>query len=203
MKPLDLHTFTAQAIDNSKGITWLDACRIPTDDDTTVTIKQNGTNSLFFRRDVGVVTTGGNPKGRFPANLLVSDKVLNDSSKYFDLDKWADTLPFLICPKASRAERNRGCENLPAKMPGNRIAQLENYDGRTLVPRANHHPTVKPIKLMSYLVTLGSMEGDVVLDPFCGSGTTCVAAANLERNFIGCEQSEEYKKIADARIEAA
>ena len=64
----------------------------------------------------------------------------------------------------------------------------------------NNHPTVKPLKLMSYLIVLGSREGDTVLDPFAGSGTTLVAAKMLNRQFIGCELDPEYVKIAEARL---
>jgi site-specific DNA-methyltransferase (adenine-specific) len=64
----------------------------------------------------------------------------------------------------------------------------------------NNHPTVKPIKLMEYLVNLVSKEGHTVLDPFCGSGTTGIACKKLNRNFIGIERDEEYCKIAEARI---
>ena len=53
---------------------------------------------------------------------------------------------------------------------------------------------------MSYLIALGSREGDVVLDPFMGSGTTGVACILNKRNYIGCELDEDYYKIAQARI---
>ena len=53
---------------------------------------------------------------------------------------------------------------------------------------------------MSWLVRLVSKKGDTVLDPFLGSGTTAVACKKLGRNFIGIEISEEYCKIAEARI---
>jgi site-specific DNA-methyltransferase (adenine-specific) len=66
----------------------------------------------------------------------------------------------------------------------------------------NYHPTVKPISLMSYLVTLGSREGDLVLDPFVGSGTTCIAAKLLSRKYIGMEMDDEYVVIAQERIKA-
>ena len=63
----------------------------------------------------------------------------------------------------------------------------------------NTHPTVKPLKLMSYLITMGSREGDLVLDPFCGSGTTLEAANMLKRRFTGCELDEKWKPIIEAR----
>ena len=65
----------------------------------------------------------------------------------------------------------------------------------------NHHPTVKPIKLMSYLITLGSREGDIILDPFIGSGTTAIAAVMMGRHYIGYETDREYVKIAKARLQ--
>ena len=64
------------------------------------------------------------------------------------------------------------------------------------------HPTVKPLKLMAYLITMGSREGDIVLDPFCGAGTTCIAAMMLKRDYIGIEISPEYHEIALKRLEA-
>ena len=54
------------------------------------------------------------------------------------------------------------------------------------------HPTQKAVKLMEILIALTTKEGQVVLDPFCGCGTTLVAAQNLKRNFIGFEINEEY-----------
>ena len=64
----------------------------------------------------------------------------------------------------------------------------------------NTHATVKPIKLMSYLITLTTRENDIVLDPFTGSGTTAISSILLKRRFIGYEREEEYYKIATERI---
>ena len=64
----------------------------------------------------------------------------------------------------------------------------------------NIHPTAKPIKLMSYLITLTTRENDIVLDPFIGSGTTAISSILLKRRFIGFEREEEYYKIATERI---
>lgn len=62
------------------------------------------------------------------------------------------------------------------------------------------HPTQKPIRLMEYLVELVTKENQVVLDPFCGSGTTCLAGKNLNRRYIGIERNEEYCQIALYRL---
>ena len=63
----------------------------------------------------------------------------------------------------------------------------------------NIHSTVKPLKLMSYLIILGSREGDVVLDPFLGSGTTALACKMLNRKCMGFEIEEAYAEISAKR----
>lgn len=62
------------------------------------------------------------------------------------------------------------------------------------------HPTQKPIKLMQSLIELTTQEGQIVLDPFCGSGSTLVAAKMLGRNFIGFEAKKEYVEVAETRL---
>lgn len=63
------------------------------------------------------------------------------------------------------------------------------------------HPTVKPLDLMRYLVGLVSREGDMVLEPFAGSGTTIAACVGLGRNVVGCELNPEYVKLVERRME--
>jgi DNA modification methylase len=67
----------------------------------------------------------------------------------------------------------------------------------------NNHPTVKPIKLMTYLIKLITPPQGTVLDPFAGSGSTGVACKALGLKFIGIEREKEYVEIATRRIEAA
>jgi site-specific DNA-methyltransferase (adenine-specific) len=99
--------------------------------------------------------------------------------------------------KVSRAERDAGCEHLPA-------CELDVYPGRphNSPPGAAHnlHPTVKPIALMRWLVRLVSPPGGLVLDPFCGSGSTGAAAVLEDRRFLGIERENAYVQIAHARI---
>lgn len=54
------------------------------------------------------------------------------------------------------------------------------------------HPTEKPVRLLERLISLVSDKGDIILDPFCGSGSTCDAAKNIGRHFIGVEIDAEY-----------
>jgi DNA modification methylase len=64
----------------------------------------------------------------------------------------------------------------------------------------NPHPTVKPIELMRWLVRLASPPRGLVLDPFCGSGSTGIAARLEGRLFLGIEREPTYARIARARI---
>ena len=63
------------------------------------------------------------------------------------------------------------------------------------------HPTQKPVSLCEYFIKTYSNKGDIILDPFIGSGTTAVAAINTERKYIGFEKEEEYFDIAQNRLE--
>ena len=87
---------------------------------------------------------------------------------------------FFYVAKASKAEREAGLDS--------------DSD------RANHHPTVKPIELMRYLVRLVTPKGGTVLDPFMGSGSTGCAAMLEGIDFVGIDITPEYVEIARRRI---
>jgi DNA modification methylase len=209
MKPLAEKNYTEQALANGKGCTWLDDCRIPYVDESIPSrdlIKQKSSTSNQVIASQGDEWQG-NPVGRMPANLLVSEDVLYDGnySRFFSLDAWAErNFPFFKVSKASRKEKEFGLNELDTK---------SFNDGKTKVtgnhaqwgdtPRKNIHPTVKPVKLIAYLISLGSRPGDLIGDFAAGSGTTCVAAKLLGRKFIGIEKEEEYHEIAKARVENA
>ena len=72
-----------------------------------------------------------------------------------------------------------------------------NYE----IAKRNGHITPKPVDLIENILLHSSNEGDTVLDPFMGSGTTGVACMNLGRNFIGIEKDDKYFEIAKSRIE--
>lgn len=72
--------------------------------------------------------------------------------------------------------------------------RLKKADGRAL------HPTQKPEKLLEVIIEASSNEGDIIMDPFIGSGTTGVVAKRLKRNWIGIEVEERYKIAAEERI---
>ena len=70
------------------------------------------------------------------------------------------------------------------------------------IGNVNGHPTEKPLSLMVWCVENYSNPDALILDPFCGSGTTCVAAKMLGRRYIGIDISEKYCEIARQRLEA-
>ena len=114
---------------------------------------------------------------------------------------------FFYCAKASSKERNAGPEGMPDRKPAQeyRMGAVEGDPRKPAKctaanPVKNHHPTVKPVKLMEYLCKLVTPPGGVVLDPFMGSGSTGIAARSLGFTFIGIERDAEYFKIAEARI---
>jgi len=117
---------------------------------------------------------------------------------------------FFYCPKASKAEREAGLEEMESvhRVNGNkwtdqdyRVTNGERPPTAESGPRTNHHPTVKPIDLMAYLCRLITPPGGTILDPFTGSGSTGVAALREGFKFIGIELNAEYAEIARKRIE--
>jgi len=82
----------------------------------------------------------------------------------------------------------------------NRKSKLEKCVINTTVQSSKLHPTMKDIKVITYLVDTLTNKNDIVLDPFMGSGTTAVACKKLQRNFIGFEKDEKYYKICEERI---
>ncbi len=124
------------------------------------------------------------------------------ASRFFYKAEWTDEdiKALIYCAKANRRERDIGLENLENKRGGTyQFRQDGSLDGQIPLKR-NNHPTVKPIKLIEYLIKLTTRENQVVLDPFLGSGTTAVACKRINRRFIGIEINEEYYNIAINRI---
>lgn len=81
---------------------------------------------------------------------------------------------------------------------------IHDYVQSSITPagekRMGKHPTQKPVKLINHFVNILSNKGDVIIDPFMGSGSTGVSCELLERNFIGIDLEEKYYEIAKNRI---
>ena len=111
--------------------------------------------------------------------------------------------------KPSRSERERGLDRIPARKGHEAVGRQEGSAGLDS-PRAgagrsagelkNDHPTVKPVRLMRWLVRLTTPPGGTVLDPFMGSGTTGAAACGQGFDFIGADLSARFVAIAHERI---
>ncbi|MBN1774504.1 MAG: site-specific DNA-methyltransferase [Deltaproteobacteria bacterium] len=181
-------------------------------------------------------------EGRWPANLVLdeeSSEMLDEQSGQSSTKRnenpsdcggntWGGTIQtrrgprgytdcggasrFFYCAKATREERDRGCEGLLPRSGASAVDREEGSAG-TKSPRAgagrsadtvrNYHPTVKPLNLMRWLCRLVTPPGGIVLDPFSGSGTTGCAARLEGFRFIGFDLDEGYCQIANARIAAA
>ncbi len=68
------------------------------------------------------------------------------------------------------------------------------------VAQGREHPNAKPIEIMADFIKMSSKEGEIILDPFAGGGSTLVACKMLKRNYIGCELQKEYCDIIEARL---
>jgi DNA modification methylase len=110
---------------------------------------------------------------------------------------------FFYCAKVSTSERNMGLDSFEDKFlktMNDGIGNREHNINEKNAYVKNNHPTIKPVKLMSYLCNLITPTNGVILDPFMGSGSTGIAARLNNFNFIGIELDSEYLKIAEQRI---
>lgn len=136
-----------------------------------------------------------------PNALLVGDEMeaaLNGMMKGA-----ARFFPAFYCPKPSRFEKEAGCEEagLPLKvLKRMNDGGLSNEARWAPIEVRNNHQTVKPIKLLEWLIRLGSLPGQVVLDPFGGSMSTGCAAVRQRRRFYGSDLDPGFCDIGRARL---
>jgi DNA modification methylase len=213
-KPLD-GTVAENVQEHGTGALNIDGCRVGTNDKIRITANNNIRGNAYAsdtsdrHRDTTYVPS---PEGRWPANLILDEA----AGEMLDAQTSDGASRFFYCPKTSKAERNAGLEGFEKKQiagKGNGLARtcatcgasvLEGCDcpDRTYEnpTKANHHPTVKPIALMRWLVRLVTPPGGTVLDPFTGSGSTGCAAVLEDFDFVGIEKDREYVEIASARM---
>ena len=152
------------------------------------------------------VSPKDNPGHHTACNLEESGFEVRDAILYLDQPDG-----FYYVPKPSRREREEGTGTLKTQTGAQAVGRKEGSKGldnpragagRTANEIANVHPTVKPIDLMLKLIEdlPEHLQGETVVDPFLGSGTTGIAAVKGGYNFIGVEREEQYLAIADARI---
>ena len=207
-KPL-IGTVAANVMTHGTGALNVDACRVKyVNEEPPDTEHWKKTSGGWKNTSSAGVVPNDNSKGRWPANIVTdgSDEVLavfpdtgpsgvrrptgkddrgvpgfvmrrEDTAERGISDSGGSAARFFYTAKASTSERNDGIQ-----------------DGR------NHHPTVKPLALMRWLVRLVTPPDGIVLDPFCGSGTTLLAAKLEGFSATGIEMDPEYVAIAEARV---
>jgi site-specific DNA-methyltransferase (adenine-specific) len=106
---------------------------------------------------------------------------------------------------AAKNDKSRHFFDYPLMKKMNSGKQMRNV-WEILAPSSKEkefgrHPTQKPVALLTRIILASTREGDLVLDPFCGSSTTGVAAAALKRKYIGIEIEDEYLRLSKKRLE--
>lgn len=228
-KPLSEKNIVDNVLKWGTGAINVDGCRVETSEKWEMNGQKKvagiGGNFLKGKK---AIQRSGHDQGRFPANVILDEiaaEMLDEQSGSVasgyrknpstqsgsnfhnnngvgerDYKDNGGASRFFYCAKASKSERNAGLEGMPEKSTGH--GNLQNSKGmeRFNTFNKNHHPTVKPIKLMRYLCRLITPPGGTVLDPFMGSGTTGIAAQKEGFEFIGIELEKEYFEIAERRI---
>lgn len=209
-KPLSEKTIVDNVLKWGTGGINIDGCRVEGRPRTT---HKDGSYRLDSTVNAPIKGYGSIkqdiPQGRFPANIIL-DEVAGEL-----LDEQSGILR--QCSTIGQVD-NAGTNDLSFKIGGHKkgMKKPKGFKANTYAGASrffycakaskrergtdNAHPTVKPIKLMEYLVRLVTPDGGIVLDPFMGSGTTGIAAKNEGFGFVGIERELEYLEIASKRI---
>ena len=218
-KPLD-GTVANNVLAHGVGGLNIDACRVPSD---TPIPSHHGTSGAAgvtmgkYRDYVPGSETAASVEnvqtaGRFPANVLLDEHAAKEMDKQSGVLKsgggnkgprsssWftsnSPNVDDVRNPDSGGASRFFPVFKYQAKAPKKERPVIEREDGTKI-----QHPTVKPLKLMEWLVTLITPEGGTVLDPFAGTGTTLQAATNKGFRPIGIEADTDYIQLIHQRLE--
>lgn len=211
-KPISEKTIAENFIKHGVGGLNIDKCRVPIEQDEKLpekierSPKTTGICGAFTDK-YGEITWSKHEQGRFPANIIhdgsddvvdlfpqqkgvIGQQRLTGQKSIFNLSQQSEkqiykkgisdngsAARFFYCAKASPKERNLGLSD------------------------RNTHPTIKPIKLMSYLCDLITPNNGTVLDPFNGSGSTGIAAVLSGFNYVGIELEQEYCELSKERFD--
>ena len=212
-KPLD-GTVANNVLAHGVGGLNIDACRVGSGTgEPKPEYVANGKNQVF-----GAGMGGGawvNTSGRFPANVLLDEHAAKEMDKQSGVStsvrsergagKRGDTAAYGeygTLDDTTRGHNDSGGASrffpvfkYQAKAPKKERPVIEREDGSKI-----QHPTVKPVALMEWLVTLITPPGGTILDPFAGSGTTLQATRNKGFNAIGIEQDADYIELINQRL---
>ena len=214
-KPLD-GTVANNVLAHGVGGLNIDACRVPTTDRWEASGVQSAPGSSLQGSADGslnVSVSSTHEAGRFPANVLLDEHAAKEMDRQSGWSKSPETTgrgaggqngkyrPIgaqgtVPAPGDSGgASRFFPVFKYQAKAPKKERPVIEREDGSKI-----QHPTVKPLALMEWLVSLIVPPGGVVLDPFAGSGTTLQAAINKGFQPIGIEQDADYIQLINKRL---
>ncbi|MBQ7551872.1 MAG: site-specific DNA-methyltransferase [Rickettsiales bacterium] len=190
--------------DKSKGaeenhkynLAWLSVCQKVLKRDGTIWI--SGTQHVIF--DIGFALQ---QLGFKILNMITWEKpnpAPNLSCRYF-----THSTELLIW--ASKSEKSKHTFNYDAMRKENRGKQMKSVWTFTTPKNSEKtfgkHPTQKPVDLLNRIIKASTNEGDIVLDPFLGSGTTAVSCILNNRKYIGIEKEKEYFELAKKRVDDA
>lgn len=215
-KPLSESTIAKNVLKYGTGGLNIDGTRIATEDVLSIGSNNRSNSSVNFGMKDDKDAQQQHAAGRFPSNVILDEDAAQVLDGQSGVLKSGSLLPghkrgqgkhtedggyvgggtvsgsyggdtggasrFFYVAKASKSDRNSCADGSQSKVP-------------------NEHATVKPIKLMEYLIKLVTPEGGMVLDPFMGSGSTGVAALRNGFQFRGIEREENYFYISQARLE--
>ncbi|WP_225988005.1 DNA-methyltransferase [Leclercia adecarboxylata] len=194
-------TVAANVLMHGTGALNIDACRVVSDEATVggrwpANVIHDGSDcvtALFPENAGAIVPVKGTEPSAASAGQVLQLRKRVATKHHGDQGSAAR---FFYCAKASPTERHRGLLNPgPQFKHGVTLRQVENT-----ATSGNDHPTVKPVKLMIYLIRLITPHGGRVLDPFTGSGSTGVGAVEGGFAFTGIEREPHYMDITRARI---
>ena len=212
-KPLD-GTVANNVLAHGVGGLNIDACRVGTDDNTQ-RVSNAGTNGDGWGMGKSYHINGGSPAGRFPANVLLDEHAAKEMDEQSGVSTSRRALltstPGGIYGGGAGLPSHTGEYGHNDSGGASRFFPVFKYQAkapkkeRPVIVREDgtkvQHPTVKPLALMEWLVTLVTPEGGVVLDPFAGTGTTLQAATNKGFNPIGIEADADYIQLIHQRME--
>lgn len=201
-KPLSEKTLAENVLKWGTGGINIDECRIETSDKLSFGSREIGDGIKYNKC---IPTTDGiqNPNGRFPANIIFDE----EAGKMLDEQSGVSKSKQITGNRSGKQKEIYGDyvgqENVVMGHNDSGGASRFFYCAKTSKKERgefNNHATVKPLKLMEYLITLVTPPNGIVLDPFTGSGTTPLCAKELGFNYVGLDSDGSYCEIARKRI---
>ncbi len=182
--------------DHEFNVCWLRESRRVLKPDGTLWV--SGTHHIIFSLGFALQRLGF----KIINNIVWSKPNATPNALHTAFTHAHETLIWASKGKGARHTFNYDLVNGPD--PGTQVSSV--WRMRTVPKREKlhgHHPTQKPLRLVRRALLASTREGDLVFDPFCGSGTTAVAAKELGRFFVGAELEREFCELAGRRIRAA